>query len=82
MYACGIHVWAHGDGAVSLPKAIDLLQLGRPPLEGETCLVHFVCHEITAGAACYDFTVIGADRAVIMQARGYRKVILVRGSVQ
>jgi acyl carrier protein/NAD(P)-dependent dehydrogenase (short-subunit alcohol dehydrogenase family) len=81
-YACGIHLWTHGQGAVSLPRAIERLRLGRTPRAGETCLVHFTCRDIATDAACYDFTVIGEDRAVIVQAEGYRKVILARGGAQ
>jgi acyl transferase domain-containing protein/NADP-dependent 3-hydroxy acid dehydrogenase YdfG len=79
LYACGIHLWMHGDGAVSLPRSIDQLQLGRAPRAGETCLVSFVCREIGKDSACYDFTLIGEDRTVIVAAQGYRKVILLRG---
>jgi hypothetical protein len=79
LYACGIHLWVHGQGAISLPKSIARLRIGRPPREGETCLVYFICREIAADSACYDFTVIGQDRAVIVQAEGYHKVILARG---
>ncbi len=81
-YACGIHLWVHGGQAVSLPRAIDRLQLGRPARAGETCLVVFVCREIADTTACYDFTVVGEDRAVIVAAQGYRKVILARGGAQ
>jgi hypothetical protein len=79
LYACGVHLWVHGQGAISLPKQIDHLQLGRAAREGETCLVSFLCREITSDAAIYDFTLVGQDGELIAQARGYRKVILARG---
>ncbi len=79
LYACGIHLWVHGQGAISLPKAIERLQLGRPARRGESCLVHFVCRQITSDSACYDFTVVGEDRSIIVAAQGYQKVILQRG---
>jgi hypothetical protein len=78
LYACGVHLYAHGEGAISLPKAIDQLRLGRKPRTGETCLVWFVCQEITRDSACYDFTVVGQDGSLIVAAEGYRKVILGR----
>jgi NAD(P)-dependent dehydrogenase (short-subunit alcohol dehydrogenase family) len=82
LYACGIHLWTHETGAVSLPKAIDHLQLGRAARDGETCLVHFVCRDISADSACYDFTLVGQDGQLIVAAQGYRKVILARGGIR
>ena len=81
-YACGIHLWVHGGQAVSLPRAIDRMQLGRPARAGETCLVYFVCREIADRSACYDFTVVGEDCGILVAAQGYRKVILARGGAQ
>jgi hypothetical protein len=82
LYACGIHLWTHGQGAVSLPRAIGQLRLGRMPQAGENCLVHFTCREIAKDSACYDFTVVGADGALIVAAENYRKVILGRPAPQ
>jgi hypothetical protein len=79
LYACGIHLWLHGDGAISLPRSIASLRLGRQPRDGETCLCRVFCRGIAADGAEYDFTVLGEDGAVVLQARGYRKVILTRG---
>jgi hypothetical protein len=78
-YACGIHLWMHGDQAISLPRQIDQLDLGRQPQPGQVCLSHFVCREIGEKAATYDFTVIDPDGYVVVAARGYQKVILSRG---
>jgi NAD(P)-dependent dehydrogenase (short-subunit alcohol dehydrogenase family) len=75
-YACGIHVWYHAGGAVSLPRAIDRLRLGRPLRSHEQCLVHFVCRELSGQAAAYDFTISGEDGEPIAQVAGYRKVLL------
>jgi NAD(P)-dependent dehydrogenase (short-subunit alcohol dehydrogenase family) len=79
LYACGCHLWVHGERAISLPKQIEQLRIGKPPREGETCLVYFKCREITADAAVYDFDVVDEGGAVVLKARGYRKVILARG---
>jgi hypothetical protein len=81
LYACGIHLWMFGEGAVSLPRSIDRLELGRTPRIGETCVVHLNCRERSAKAAAYDFTVFGDDGAVILRAVGYRKVILSPGGM-
>jgi hypothetical protein len=82
LYACGIHLWMHGQGAISLPNSIGRLRLGRSPRDGETCLVRFVCREIANDAAGYEFTVVGEDGALIVAAEDYRKVILARGGVK
>jgi hypothetical protein len=79
LYACGIHLWTYGDRAISLPRSIERLELGRTPLEGEACVIHVVACEINKDSACYEFTVLGDDRAVLIRASGYRKVILGRG---
>jgi hypothetical protein len=79
LYACGIHLWLHGQGAVSLPQSIGQLQLGRAPRDGETCYVQVVCREIAQQNATYDFTVWAEDGAVLMRAENYGKVILTRG---
>ena len=78
-YACGIHLWMHGDQAISLPRQIDQLNLGRPPQPGQICLSHFVCREIGEKSATYDFTVFDPEGYVVVAARGYQKVILSRG---
>jgi len=82
LYACGIHLWMHETGAVSLPKEIDHLQIGRAARDGEQCLVYFVCRDISADSATYDFTLVGVDGQLIAAAQGYRKVILTRGGGQ
>jgi len=82
LFACGVHLYLHGHGAVSLPKAIDHLQFGRAARDGEQCLVHFACRELTVDSACYDFTLMGDDGQLIAAAQGYRKVILTRGATQ
>jgi len=82
LYTCGIHLWMHCAGAISLPKAIDHLQLGRAARDGEMCLVHFVCRELSSDTACYDFTLVGEDGQLIAAAQGYRKVILSQGGAK
>jgi len=79
LYACGIHLWLYGDRAISLPRSIERLELGRTPRQGEVCTVHVAAREISKDSAWYDFTVLGDDRAVLIRATGYRKVILARG---
>ena len=82
LYACGCHLYLHGKGAVSLPRKIELLELGRVPQDGENCYVHFTCRDIAEKSAMYDMVVVGQDGTVILKATGYEKVILMRGEVQ
>ncbi|HEY2838812.1 MAG TPA: KR domain-containing protein, partial [Pirellulales bacterium] len=81
-FSCGVHLFLHAGGAISLPKGIDRLRLGRAARDGETCLVHFTCRELSVDSACYDFTLMGEDGQLIAEATGYRKVILSRGGPQ
>jgi len=82
LYACGCHLYLHGEGAVSLPRKIELLELGRVPQDGENCYVHFTCRDIAEKSALYDMVVVGQDGGVILKATGYEKVILMRGEVK
>ncbi|WDI40985.1 type I polyketide synthase [Bremerella sp. P1] len=82
LYACGCHLYLHGEGAVSLPRKIELLELGRVPQDGENCYVHFTCRNIAEKSALYDMVVVGQDGTVILKATGYEKVILMRGEVK
>ncbi|PQO29748.1 type I polyketide synthase [Bremerella cremea] len=81
LYACGCHLYLHGQQAVSLPRRIAHLELGRVPADGENCYVHFTCREIAEKSALYDMIVVGQDGTVILKATGYEKVILMRGGV-
>ncbi|MBA2117371.1 type I polyketide synthase [Bremerella alba] len=82
LYACGCHLYLHGEGAVSLPRKIELLELGRAAHDGENCYVHFTCRNIAEKSALYDMVVVGQDGGVILKATGYEKVILMRGEVK
>ncbi|PQO44279.1 type I polyketide synthase [Blastopirellula marina] len=81
LYACGCQLYLHSEGAVSLPRKIERLELGRMPSDGENCYVHFVCREVAEKSALYDLTLFGANGEVILKAIGYQKVILGRGGV-
>ncbi|TWT34283.1 type I polyketide synthase [Blastopirellula retiformator] len=81
LYACGCQLYMHSEGAVSLPRKIERLELGRMPSDGENCYVHFVCREVAEKSALYDLTLVGENGEVILKAYGYQKVILGRGGV-
>jgi hypothetical protein len=75
-YACGIHVWFHGGQAISLPRGIRELRLGRPMRSHEQCLVRFFCRRLEGDSAEYDFTIYGEDGEAIVAVLGYQKVLL------
>jgi hypothetical protein len=81
MWACGMHLWCFHGNLIGLPKSIAQLRLGRPPRTGETCLVNFICREAATDRAVYDFDVVGDDGTVIMQVRGYGKVVIGVGAM-
>jgi NAD(P)-dependent dehydrogenase (short-subunit alcohol dehydrogenase family) len=81
MFSCGLHLWAFHGNLIGLPKSIGQLRLGRDPRSGEKCLVNFICREVAADRALYDFDVVGDDGAVIMQVRGYGKVVIGKGVI-
>ncbi|MCC9607890.1 SDR family NAD(P)-dependent oxidoreductase [Blastopirellula sp. JC732] len=81
LYACGCQLYMHSEGAVSLPRKIERLELGRMPSDGENCYVHFVCRDVAEKSALYDLTLFGENGEVILKAYGYQKVILGRGGV-
>ncbi len=81
MYACGLHLWAFHGNLIGLPKSIGHLQLGRKPIEGEACLVHFEFKGSSAERAAYDFDVVGADGAMILRVRDYGKVVIGVGAM-
>ncbi|EAQ79138.1 type I polyketide synthase [Blastopirellula marina] len=81
LYACGCQLYLHSEGAISLPRKIERLELGRLPRDGENCYVHFVCRDVAEKSAIYDLTLFGENGDVILKAIGYQKVILGRGGI-
>jgi hypothetical protein len=75
-YVCGIHAWFAGGQAYSLPASLEAVRFGRMPSENEDCLLAFTCREVDAKHATYDFTIFGADRAVVLCALGHRVAMI------
>ncbi len=75
-FSCGVVLWWHLRGAVSIPDGIEAVRLGRAPQSGEVCLVHIKKRGRTGKLALFDFTVFGEDGTVILQVEGYRNVIV------
>ncbi len=75
-FSCGVVLWWHLRGAVSIPDGIEAVRLGRAPAPGEVCLVHIKKRGRTGKLALFDFTVFGEDGSVILQVEGYRNVIV------
>ncbi len=79
LYGCGLHLWARGGNVIALPRGIDQLDLGRPPRDGEQCILYCVCRSLAAERPCYEFELVGDDGATLLQARGYYKVSFGKG---
>ncbi|HYB72701.1 MAG TPA: C45 family autoproteolytic acyltransferase/hydrolase [Candidatus Sulfotelmatobacter sp.] len=59
-----------------LPQAFERLRIGRPPHAGETCTVHVRLRGRQERSTCFDFTLVGDDGTVILDAEGHHCVIL------
>ncbi len=76
LFSCGVALWWHLRGAVSIPDGIEAIHLGRSPQPGEMCLVHITIRGREGKLALFDFTVFGEDGSVVLQVEGYRNVIV------
>ncbi len=79
-YACGIYVWVKDHGAVAIPQGYGQLRLGRPPAPHETCLVRLRRSAKEEGHSYFDFTLYGADGAMILKVQRYHAVAVAGGS--
>lgn len=73
-YTCGIYVWVKDQGTVAIPQGYGQLRLGRPPAPRETCLVRVCRSAREQGHSYFDFTLYGADNAMILQVERYHAV--------
>jgi hypothetical protein len=76
LYACGVFVWFHTDGGVSVPESFEKIRLGRSPRAGEACRLRLEFRGQEEHFGRFDFTLFGDDGAVIWQVEGYRNVIV------
>lgn len=78
LVACG--VFANQQLKVrQLPDAFERLRIGRLPRTGETCTVSVSLRGRQERNTCFDFTLVGDDGAVILDAEGHRCIILSAG---
>ncbi len=70
----------HGN-LIGIPRSIEHVRLGRDPRSNEQCLVQMVCRDSAIDSVSYDFDVIGDNGDVLMQVRGYGKVIIGKGAI-
>jgi hypothetical protein len=62
---------------VQLPQAIQRLNLGRSPSDGEICLAHLQWVGRQERQNIFNFTLAGANGDVILEAEGYRTIEVV-----
>jgi 3-hydroxymyristoyl/3-hydroxydecanoyl-(acyl carrier protein) dehydratase len=63
-----------------LPAAFERLRIARLPRAGETCTVRVTLRGREERGTCFDFTLLGDDGAVILDAEGHRCTVLSTGS--
>jgi acyl transferase domain-containing protein len=59
-----------------LPHAFERLRIGRLPRTGETCTVHVRLRGRQERGTCFDFTLVGDDGTVILDAERHHCIIL------
>jgi hypothetical protein len=78
---CGSFVWVQFGGALEVPYGFDRLRLGREPRPGETCLLRAYFRGREGRHSHFDFTLFGEDQAVIVEAEGYRTILVGEGGL-
>ena len=76
MYATGILTHFGIQEGPSLPYKIGAVTFGKTPMPGEPCLVQITFKGCEGRYADFDFTLVGNDGSVILQADDYRIVWL------
>ncbi len=76
---CGSFVFVQFGGALEVPYRFDRLRFGRPPREGETCVLRIYFRGRQGRHSRFDFTLFGGDDDVLLQAEGYQTVLIGEG---
>jgi acyl-CoA thioesterase FadM len=71
-----VYTWIFGNQGFTVPQRLGELRFGRSAHPGEKALVHVVPRELQDSYGVFDFTLFGADGAVIVQAGQYRCHVL------
>jgi hypothetical protein len=75
--ACGSWVYLQFGGRVEVPFGFERLTLVRPPRTGERCTLRLFFRGRDERHSRFDFTLFGEDGSVVLDARGYRTILLV-----
>ncbi len=76
---CGSFVFVQFGGALEVPYRFDRLRFGRPPREGETCILRIYFRGRQGRHSRFDFTLFGDNNDVLLQAEGYQTVLIAEG---
>jgi malonyl CoA-acyl carrier protein transacylase/acyl carrier protein/NAD(P)-dependent dehydrogenase (short-subunit alcohol dehydrogenase family) len=76
---CGSFVFVQFGGALEVPYRFDRLRFGRPPREGETCILRIYFRGRQGRNSRFDFTLFGENNDVLLQAEGYQTVLIAEG---
>jgi acyl transferase domain-containing protein/short-subunit dehydrogenase len=76
---CGSFVFVQFGGSLEVPYRFDRLRFGRPPREGETCILRIYFRNREGRNSRFDFTLFGENNDVLLQAEGYQTVLIAEG---
>jgi acyl transferase domain-containing protein/NAD(P)-dependent dehydrogenase (short-subunit alcohol dehydrogenase family) len=76
---CGAFAWIQFSASVEVPYSLKKLYIRRQPRAGEICTERFFFRGREDGHSCFDFALFGDDGDVILQAEGYRTVMIGEG---
>ena len=74
--ACGSFLYLQFGGAIEVPSEFERLRWSRAPHPGESCLVVMRFRERKDRHSLFDFTLYGDDSQPILDAVGYRTVLI------
>jgi hypothetical protein len=74
--ACGSFLYLQFGGAIEVPYEFERLRWSRSPRPGENCLVQMRFRGRKDRHSLFDFTLYGEDNRPILDAVGYRTVLL------
>jgi hypothetical protein len=81
LFACGVYLFIHIRGSVSVPASIDRFDAFEQPRAGEQVIARLVARSVEQARACFDIGLFGEDGRVLYEIEGYRSTII-PGTVQ
>ncbi|MBX7168064.1 MAG: SDR family NAD(P)-dependent oxidoreductase [Pirellulales bacterium] len=79
--ACGSFVFVQFAGRLEVPHGFARLQFGRAPVPGETCTLRYYYRGSDERHSRFDFTLWGADGAVVFDVDQYQTVLVAERAV-